>query len=200
MKGIRFARAFWYCQTPCKSLSHHQPIQVHGKCFSGLCSRTSHLGINGTEGFTAVVGTEVRDRKNPGWRLRAGSAEGARSAQGFWEERTQKRGWWQVLGWGINPSMNWLGWAGGGLTPLLSRCFHTEKLPGSAWGGAPPWMSSVGEQVPPEGLVPQEWVLLALWASLGRFPQVCSILLNSIPVPTERKSHHSSGEENQQNQ
>lgn len=105
-------------QTPCKSLAHHQPIQVHGKCFSGLCSRTSHLGINGTEGFTAVVGTEVRDRKNPGWRLRAGSAEGARSAQGFWEERTQKRGWWQVLGWGINPSMNWLGWAGGGLTPF----------------------------------------------------------------------------------
>lgn len=70
------------------------------------------------------------NRKNPGWRLRAGSAEGA---QGFWGEKTQKRGWGQVLGWGINPRMSWLKDAGccslsGHLSRQISAVFsHFTK-------------------------------------------------------------------------
>lgn len=99
------------------------------------------------------MGTEVTSGKNSGWEVKGqlvpGDAEDTQSAQGFWGERTQgpcwpapavcwgfatvihsHLGWWQVLGWGTNTIINLLREAGvGRLTPLLPRCFHSEKQP-----------------------------------------------------------------------
>lgn len=109
-----------------------------------------------------------------------------------------------MLGWRIDPRMSWLKDAGVGRwwvdPPSLqdvSIWKSCHALPGMEHLHGCPLRGKMGLRgTCPPGV----GAACSLGISPGRFLQICSILPNTIPMPTERKSHCSNGEENQQNQ